>query len=231
MKWFQHYTDATNDEFIAYAFEKYGLEFYGFYWRLVEIVANQVKQNSDVCSVKYTKKKWLIDTHAARKKFDFYLNLLENEQKIEVVNNEDRITITMPSVLKIRDTYSQRKKTESEPEPKLPPPERKENPITVELNRKINDVFAYYLLKTGNKHKLSEERKSVIRKRLKENYTVEQMNAAIDAFTSDDWEDRKKYSDVVYIFGTIKKVNKLDFWLSKGTQKTFTEKEKAELEI
>jgi len=39
MKWFKHYTDSSDDEFIAGLEEKFGLIGYARWWKLLETIA------------------------------------------------------------------------------------------------------------------------------------------------------------------------------------------------
>jgi len=239
MKWFRHLTEAANDEFLADILERYGLEIYGFYWRIVEIIANQMKRGSDRCSVVYSYRRWLRDTYTTKRKFDLFLNILneqrdpedENTRKIFIETNGDKLTITMPSILKIMDNYSYQMKAQTPEKPKIEELSQEMKSKNKIINKKVKEVFGYYLTKIGKDYKLTEERKSVIKKRIKEGYTVEQMKKAVDNFMLDTWEDRDKYNDVVYIFGTIKKVNKLDYWLSAKPETSFSDEQKLALQI
>lgn len=80
----------------------------------------------------------------------------------------------------------------------------------------IQEVFEYYCERLDKPRLiLTAERKDLIGKRLKEGYDVEQLKMAIDNFLADDWADRMKFWDLVYIFGTRNKINNLDKWLDK----------------
>lgn len=77
----------------------------------------------------------------------------------------------------------------------------------------IKDVFEYFCIKLAKKILLSDERRAIIKKRLKDGRTVIEMKKAIDNFTKDDWPDRHKYCDIVYVLGVRNKVDNLDRWL------------------
>lgn len=49
MKWFRHDTDARQDYKIKRLTSKYGVEGYGVYWSIVELLAFETKDNLDVC--------------------------------------------------------------------------------------------------------------------------------------------------------------------------------------
>jgi len=63
--------------------------------------------------------------------------------------------------------------------------------------------------------KLTQSRKELIKKRLKE-FSLEEIKTAITNFSKDTWEDRKKYCDLVYAIGTKNKIDNLDKWLNSG---------------
>lgn len=82
--------------------------------------------------------------------------------------------------------------------------------------REITETFEYFLLKTGCRFKINDVRKSLIKKRLQDGFTVEQFKIAIDNFIKDDWPDRKKYMDLVYVIGIRNKTDNLEKWLNKS---------------
>jgi uncharacterized phage protein (TIGR02220 family) len=78
----------------------------------------------------------------------------------------------------------------------------------------IHEVFSYFLLKTGKKYKLTDDRRYIIKQRLKEGYTVNQMKQATDNFVLDDWEGRQGFIDVIYCLGKQRgKSDNLEKWL------------------
>ena len=79
----------------------------------------------------------------------------------------------------------------------------------------VDEVFAYFLLKTQKTYSLTNDRRSIIEGRLKEGRTVEEMKRAIDNFARDDWEGREKYIDIIYCLGKQRgKPDNLDKWLN-----------------
>lgn len=57
MRWFKHMTASADDEKIAQLMSKTGLEGYGFWWRVVEIVAGKVGGDNET-SVTFPARKW-----------------------------------------------------------------------------------------------------------------------------------------------------------------------------
>ena len=57
MRWFKHMTHSAYDEKLSQLRDEYGLEGYGFWWSIVEIIAAQVDENEQT-SVTFSAKKW-----------------------------------------------------------------------------------------------------------------------------------------------------------------------------
>lgn len=68
MKWFKHLSVARNDERIARLEDKAGLEGYGFYFKMLEIVA-EVVDASDKCEVTFSLTRWGRQANITSKKF------------------------------------------------------------------------------------------------------------------------------------------------------------------
>lgn len=81
--------------------------------------------------------------------------------------------------------------------------------------REVTAFWDYYLLKTKKAFKLTEDKRSLIAKRLGD-YTLEQLKQAVDNFVADDWEGRADHMDLVYCIGKQKgKPDNLEKWLNK----------------
>lgn len=61
---------------------------------------------------------------------------------------------------------------------------------------------------------LTPERRDLVEKRLAAGRTVAEMKTAISHFAQDDWADRHKFMDLVYVIGVRNKVDNLDKWLN-----------------
>jgi len=75
------------------------------------------------------------------------------------------------------------------------------------------EFLEYFNIKTNKKLTLTDDRKDLIEKVIKQGRTIEELKKAVDNFILDDWPERHKFMDLVYCIGTIKKVNNLDKWL------------------
>jgi uncharacterized phage protein (TIGR02220 family) len=78
-----------------------------------------------------------------------------------------------------------------------------------------NAFFSYYLLKTKKAFRLTKDKETLIRSRLREGFTLDQMKAAVDNFVNDPWEGRKDHLDLIYCIGKQKgKPDNLEKWIN-----------------
>ncbi len=75
--------------------------------------------------------------------------------------------------------------------------------------------FSYFILKTKKDFKLTEACQDLIKKRLSEGYTLEQLKKAVDNFVLDDWPERQNRLDLIYCIGKQKgKPDALEHWIN-----------------
>lgn len=87
-------------------------------------------------------------------------------------------------------------------------------------NRCIVDFFNYFTLKTKKAFKLTPTNRNLIRQRLNDGFTIEQMKQAVDNFVADDWPGRQKNLDLFYCLGVRNKIDNLDKWLNRIPEKS-----------
>jgi hypothetical protein len=116
MKWFKHLSTARNDEKIARLEDKCGLEGYGFYFKILEIVAESVDE-TDKFEVAYSLTRWskLVNT-STRKWVRFAivcseLELIYCKTNAELLQNycktpSNLVAISIPKLLKHRDNHT-----------------------------------------------------------------------------------------------------------------------------
>jgi len=74
--------------------------------------------------------------------------------------------------------------------------------------------WEYFKEKTGQKNlALLPHRKEIILRRLKD-HKVEDLKAAVDNFSQDDWPDRNKFMELKYCIGVVRGVDNLDKWVN-----------------
>jgi hypothetical protein len=120
MKWFKHMTDSADDEKLAALIGTHGLEGYGLWWLMVEVVAKQVPKDSTKCEVSYPLSYWLRLTGIYHhKKFKMFIKSMDdlslisaqcsdNVCTISALSMKDVLTISMPNILKFRDEYTRK---------------------------------------------------------------------------------------------------------------------------
>ncbi len=112
MRWFKHLTDSWHDEKLSLIVAEYGLEIYGFWWRLLEIIGKQMDA-TDRTNCQYSVKVWGKFCGVSPKKFLKFAGTLE-KNKLIILNNSDKcIDISIPNLLKFRDEYSSKKTKKS----------------------------------------------------------------------------------------------------------------------
>lgn len=123
MKWFKHQSNARNDERLARLEDLCGLEGYGFYFKMLEIVAEVIDQ-TDKHEVVYSLSRWGRQANVTSKKFIFLAQCCADVGLMFVQRCSDDITIKIPNLLKYRDnhtknlqaTYKQEQEIEKEEE-------------------------------------------------------------------------------------------------------------------
>jgi len=82
MKWFKHYTNASDDEFIARLEDEFGLEGYARWWKLLEVIAQNMGGESG-CSATYPWSHWQRFLKGKRRKLEPFLAHLESKGRIK----------------------------------------------------------------------------------------------------------------------------------------------------
>lgn len=94
----------------------------------------------------------------------------------------------------------------------------------IQQKQQIQEVFDYFCFTLGKKIILSSSRAKIIENRLKEGRAIKELKSAIDNFSKDEWPDRYKYCDIVYVLGIRNKVDNLDKWLNMASKPAMTTK-------
>ena len=118
-------TDTKSDEKIASLISMAGMEGYGFYWSIIEMVAKQIDKGSDKCSVTYPLPYLSRQLYLHHNKVSNLLGKLQVTGLIRLSKSEVggvvNYTIACPNLLKYRDEYSERRaKEKSKNREKLP---------------------------------------------------------------------------------------------------------------
>lgn len=121
MKWFKHQSQSHTDEKLADLLSDCGLEGYGFWWLLMEVVAEQC--TDDKCYATYSLPHWSRLLYSHHNRVSKYLGKLEVIGIVTVEYIKSKIRVTIPNLLKYRDEYS--RKSGQRPD-NVPPKKEKE---------------------------------------------------------------------------------------------------------
>ena len=105
IKWFKHQSCARNDEKLSRLEDKSGLEGYGFYFKMLEIVA-EVIDSTDKHEVTYSLSRWGRQTNITSKKWLFLSLCCSDVGLMFVCRASDDITVRIPNLLKYRDNHT-----------------------------------------------------------------------------------------------------------------------------
>lgn len=105
MKWFKHETDSMDSEKMKMLIHEFGFEGYGWFWRIMEIVAKKMDETGR-CHYEQPVSEWCTNLKVKRKKLGLFLELIQFQTNIKLVISEDKLRIEIPNLLKKRDNYS-----------------------------------------------------------------------------------------------------------------------------
>lgn len=114
MKWFKHDSDAHRNQKLEDLIALYGVEAYGVYWIILELIAEKMDK-SNKCSLRLETKKWARKCNISLKKFEktiiFLSEFSENFKNNPVFSvKKDGIftTIECNKLLIKRDDYTRK---------------------------------------------------------------------------------------------------------------------------
>jgi len=107
MRWFKHMTRSWDDEKIAELVERAGLEGYGFYFRLLEIVAANIEESSDAV-VTYSLQRWSKLTAIFQPKVLRLCQVCSELDLIEFQLSANLLKVSIPKIFKYRDEHTRK---------------------------------------------------------------------------------------------------------------------------
>lgn len=108
MRWFKHMTCSFNDEKLSAVVDELGMEGYGFWWRILEVVAEKMDENGEY-SVSFSSKKWGNFFGFSAKKFENFARIFQKNRIFDVEFSENQVIVFIPNLLKYRDEWSRKK--------------------------------------------------------------------------------------------------------------------------
>ncbi|NHZ84369.1 MAG: hypothetical protein GWP19_00630 [Planctomycetia bacterium] len=116
MRWFKHLTQAHDDQKIsAILYEKNGLELYGLYWLILEMVALEYGEEGKTF-VEFPARKLANIAGISPKKFQKMTETLSNINLFTVEFSNNFVKLDVPNIKKFRDEYSRKKAKKDEDE-------------------------------------------------------------------------------------------------------------------
>jgi hypothetical protein len=126
MRWLKHLSMAHEDPKMTELLETEGIEAYGVYWLLLECIASAMESGSDRPELTHSIGHWAQKLHIYHtSRCHHLIYVLTNLHLISTKSTLDRVTISVPKLLKYRDEYS--KKSGHSPENVRPRVEQREN--------------------------------------------------------------------------------------------------------
>jgi hypothetical protein len=107
IRWFKHLSEAADDEKLADILTEYGPEGYGVWWLMIEVVAKQMDKTLR-CEAEYPIGVWSKKCFVSKRKTLEFLQLFAEKKLIFLKENEKKISVEIPNLLKFRDEYSTR---------------------------------------------------------------------------------------------------------------------------
>ena len=111
MRWFKHMSASWDEEKLSLVVDEHGLAGYGFWWRLVEIVAAQMDETHRACA--FSEKKWSKMFGVYPKVFIKFCKTLQKHSLIILKTSENIsetsenvLEIEIPILLKLKDNHS-----------------------------------------------------------------------------------------------------------------------------
>ena len=153
MKWFKHMTNSSLDERLARFTDKYGLEAYGFFWRVLEAIAENVDETNRK-HIQYSTKTWCKLLGIRPQTFRKLIQESSVLGLFQVSFNSDLVTVESPNILKYRDEWTRKKsrtpeqnsekdkEKETENEDENPPAPPDVDPELLDFARKFQNEVA-----------------------------------------------------------------------------------------
>jgi uncharacterized phage protein (TIGR02220 family) len=114
MRWFKHLVAANRDEKLLQIIDVFGMEGYGVYWIILEMIAEKITKdvaNGEDVYLELSPQNWRKVTRFSPKKWQKYLTFLQKLGIFSAEIEENLIRVYCPNLLKYRDEYTQRRAT------------------------------------------------------------------------------------------------------------------------
>jgi hypothetical protein len=107
MRWFKHLTIASQNPLIAEIEDKFGLEGYARYFKLIEAIAANMKNGGEP-KLALPWSKWQMILKGKRNKLCSFLEHLANQSEIKLTQTGNILEIVFPNIKKYMDEWQSR---------------------------------------------------------------------------------------------------------------------------
>jgi hypothetical protein len=118
MRWIKHMTAARSDKAMALVSEIHGPVAIGIYWGLIEEIAGPMEPGKMTSSASHSVAKWASILDTSSRTFTKICKSLQTESLIFCETIGDRLTISIPNILKYKDEYARKSGQTQEQEQK-----------------------------------------------------------------------------------------------------------------
>lgn len=105
MKWFKHSCTARDDQKISKLMDELGLEGYGCYMIILEVVGHEMGPTNE-CFAEFSLKKWGSFVQLSAKKFAKFAQVMAKLSLFHADISENNCRIEIPNLLKYRDNHT-----------------------------------------------------------------------------------------------------------------------------
>jgi len=144
MRWFKHYSDASSDQDISKLIDEFGGDGYMFYWRVIEVIASQMKPENTKTNLDYSYKKWAESCGLSQQKFKKICDFVSTLSLLILKKREKSCEIDCPKLLEIKDNHFKNLQAAGN---KLAPKIKKEIKKEIYKENKQSDLLEEYQAK------------------------------------------------------------------------------------
>jgi hypothetical protein len=108
MKWFKHHSSLRNSEVVAKILDKGGIEAYGAFCMVCELVAENMTASDIACTLTLPSGRWVKELGMHRNRVARLLSILGASGMVETSKVEGGFKVAIPILAEWRDEYSKK---------------------------------------------------------------------------------------------------------------------------
>ena len=108
MRWLKHLSTANEDPKISILLDRLGPLGYGVWWLILEEIAAALKPTDTEAKLTHSVSRWGGKVGVSHIKFQKIVFIIQEIGLLDAIVNEDRLTISVPNLLKYRDEHTNR---------------------------------------------------------------------------------------------------------------------------